>query len=1149
MQDGGEEVNVEIEGDEAVVGYPDDVTMYGGADADTISSRGFMARGAKHSEMNDSGKSKGIPFHSDESKMIHSTVITNEGHKAGTKSAKTKDNPKGHASKVPVEKILKAFEAAESNPNDVFRNNKIAMNFMDERLAYQEQKSNEGKFLKGLRDELKKKDPELFARVMEYVIQNNPNDAQQVMQGAGAGMPQAPPAEMPEGMGGPQEMMASMGQPGMEGQPPMMRNGGRNFSSGANYKKWLAYGHASGEFAKTPGHQKVSIKGKPKRVKHQDSGNTPATGLTGWAQELWDRKVMRDNLEKAKKVATLDNWQRRIEGEDIDFDNDMEREVFDSMDRDRQRGVNTFMSEQPISKTLSRYFYPGTIEHTEYKMRPALLKDKQLRTQKALYRNQAEEMKQRGQLPVTRWSRQFGGPTRGAAPMDPSLMNNQQRHNFNMRNNLYQMGGMTGGMDPMAMQGMMGAPGSSLPPELQAAQGMGMSPEDELAMAQDPAMAGMMGGEGEQVDTSMAQQVMQALPNVLKSFTPEELAQNPDDIFQPGFEKELQQMGMDGAQIKAINIDELGTGQIGEILGQMVQDASPEGKDPGAMEAGMEQQMPMGPEGMMPEGDMMGGEVPPEMMQAQAMEEVQQMMAYSGRTDQGFPDYKFQPTTWANNNWRPTFQYGGRLMGQTSLKTPGDMDISMAKQRAEENVSWMPSFLVENIDPGSFKDAVQGVETKPYEGFESRFRRDEFDIPAPQAEAPEERELDSRPDYKTQGKTYQTLAEEAGKLQSGRSKALHENVAETLEGLFKGTKYPGKEGSAGIMTEEGREYFRGLGMTDAEMDALTYENLPQSEAWGKFIGPEMEKKYKTLRNKGDSFQSMNKLRSTNFENTGHATLALVEEALKNDRILDSDFGKDVVEPIMDLLASDAGQGITLDMVKTNPEKVLKMFGDVMSRGTKFGSYKAAVDKYGSGVEQSKSKESLKGVKTETKKGHVPLETESDDLGKPGKGMSFSQAFRYAKEKQMPKFKWNGRVYLGKTTSEATPAEVEAMKKAKGRYQGPPPSGDFTPGLPGVVPDYTRKPGSPGANFAKRAAGEAVTQQPVAGKPKKYTGGFDYEHTERELVPLGRDNKATGGRTLSNGQYIEFQMGGRTMSGYVDKYDPISGDFELRQRPY
>lgn len=41
-----------------------------------------------------------------------------------------------------------------------------------------------------------------------------------------------------------------------------------NFSSNANYKKWLAYGHATGVFERTPGNTPVSINGKHKKVQH-----------------------------------------------------------------------------------------------------------------------------------------------------------------------------------------------------------------------------------------------------------------------------------------------------------------------------------------------------------------------------------------------------------------------------------------------------------------------------------------------------------------------------------------------------------------------------------------------------------------------------------------------------------------------------------------------------------------------------------------------------------------------------------------------------------------------------------------------------------------------------------------------------------------
>lgn len=41
-----------------------------------------------------------------------------------------------------------------------------------------------------------------------------------------------------------------------------------NFKSKEAYKKWLAYGHATGVFERTPGHTPVKIRGKTHKVKH-----------------------------------------------------------------------------------------------------------------------------------------------------------------------------------------------------------------------------------------------------------------------------------------------------------------------------------------------------------------------------------------------------------------------------------------------------------------------------------------------------------------------------------------------------------------------------------------------------------------------------------------------------------------------------------------------------------------------------------------------------------------------------------------------------------------------------------------------------------------------------------------------------------------
>ena len=48
-----------------------------------------------------------------------------------------------------------------------------------------------------------------------------------------------------------------------------------NFRSKEAYRKWLAYGHIHGVFAKTPGHVKVYIRGRPHKVKHVRSSRKP----------------------------------------------------------------------------------------------------------------------------------------------------------------------------------------------------------------------------------------------------------------------------------------------------------------------------------------------------------------------------------------------------------------------------------------------------------------------------------------------------------------------------------------------------------------------------------------------------------------------------------------------------------------------------------------------------------------------------------------------------------------------------------------------------------------------------------------------------------------------------------------------------------
>ena len=79
LQDGDSGVaDAEIEGGEAVLGNPNNVTMYGGAGAQNASPLGFTATGAKHGQSNNGG-SEGIPLHSDEELYIGSDKLALDG--------------------------------------------------------------------------------------------------------------------------------------------------------------------------------------------------------------------------------------------------------------------------------------------------------------------------------------------------------------------------------------------------------------------------------------------------------------------------------------------------------------------------------------------------------------------------------------------------------------------------------------------------------------------------------------------------------------------------------------------------------------------------------------------------------------------------------------------------------------------------------------------------------------------------------------------------------------------------------------------------------------------------------------------------------------------------------------------------------------
>lgn len=209
MENGG--ADAEIEGGEAVLGNPQAVTMYGGADAKHSSSAGFMATGANHGQKNESG-SEGIPLQSNEEVYIGSKRLGLDGRKAGN------NNPS--VAKL-MEKYLSYNSKAENEmKKDRYYNNPEALRHNEEMLSKIKAKAEEGKFMEELNKLVSKKDRS-YEDIMGFIQQRHPNEAPQLEQ-ASLQEPQ-PQQETPEQMGMEQPQEQGMPDPNMQEQEMAMQ--------------------------------------------------------------------------------------------------------------------------------------------------------------------------------------------------------------------------------------------------------------------------------------------------------------------------------------------------------------------------------------------------------------------------------------------------------------------------------------------------------------------------------------------------------------------------------------------------------------------------------------------------------------------------------------------------------------------------------------------------------------------------------------------------------------------------------------------------------------------------------------------------------------------------------------------------------------
>lgn len=156
--------DAEIEGGEAVIGNPNDVTMYGGANAEHSSPVGFMANGANHGETNNAG-TEGIPLMSNSELYIGSKKLGLNG-----KIAK-----RGNPSVATVMKPYLKYAAKASDSKDLYKKNPQALNTIQNELSTIQQIAEEGKFMEGLRKQVSNKNRN-YQEVLNYIKQENPSE-------------------------------------------------------------------------------------------------------------------------------------------------------------------------------------------------------------------------------------------------------------------------------------------------------------------------------------------------------------------------------------------------------------------------------------------------------------------------------------------------------------------------------------------------------------------------------------------------------------------------------------------------------------------------------------------------------------------------------------------------------------------------------------------------------------------------------------------------------------------------------------------------------------------------------------------------------------------------------------------------------------
>jgi hypothetical protein len=1161
MQDSGQ-APVEVESGEVAANprgqfNPRGVTLHGGADAESVSSRGMVFRGAKHGELNDAG-TEGIPVSMDgqtnpDGMYIYSAHLRPDGTKAKGKGDTPRDSVAGMAKPL----VDYNSKAEKERSKDRFYNNPKALEHNEKELAYLKDRAEEGKFMHGLKKMLGKKDRS-FSEIMDYIKQNNPESetvegvdpqSQEVLQQAlNKDMAQQEEMPMPNQGQMPQEGAAPMPE-----QMPQMKKGGltgkdrKIKGSSKNYPMIK-----SGDFA--GGNRSYPIPTKEDAI--------DALRLAG----LHGRSDVRTKVYN--KYPSL----KKQEGGEVNFlDDNNTPELYNE---NYNLNSDEFTNETIMRKGGKHQpTYIGGYENQVYYGKGGSLPQWLYNARARAIATQQNEMMMGGRMGYG-----YGGN-----------MNMMRRGGLMSEDEQMEMG--YGGRFGRANGGYM--PMSPPPPpptyiggymdmyvDRNLQQGGRMIPTTQDAWRNRPYSSPV------NMDYYGEPSAIQARTTSPYMYGGRAMAQRGLTV--PGMQKEVSptlavptaknkmldpNMSQEEMQYRASLPQQ-------PVIGQRVPnrpsgaginlDAQP---NIGAQEAYGPANLSRGKYGMTPEqikrlDAIKAGTITRDQLTDMDYKLMEQDMSNTTYRYGGMINNRTSPR-WLGYGGYTNFRSGGRMMAQDgSMVVPGmitgkapqgmqktPMDKAIYDYANKERGIARP--IIEEV--GQFSDMtpdeMKGQPLGQYRGFDvMKDTKTIEDVPAPQDPTSKTRVIEGKEEMdQRESSNYadrRAAALSMGESTTGKPVELTEYINSTLGNVFKsGLSETESEGGMGVIAQSGVEGLKKAGFSDDQISNYTFADVEdKSNPITKYLLEETSK--------AADRENVGPNRPVDF-NVADRALETVSRDLaftanKSGGVSYRDVAKKLKGKVPEY---------KYDMIANKLNKVIR---DARKQGIDPNDA-TAWQRY---IEQSEimndpivreyyrsmDKPSMKEVRRE-KKGVIEAETASVEVGgsmmdltmnpNTGKKISFEQAMAFARDKGLEEIFYDGEPY------EVPPAPTPQGRRPDLNFIDEPQVPTY-----GYTKTFDKMGGIPYTDMMPKSLAERMGRKMAGTKTTSPTK----EQTVKETRPKGKgvkkttySRRAAGQRKMGGivrpgkmqrGQQVQFQYGGKMYSGTVKYYDPVTGDFEL-----